>query len=98
MRKWKTKPFIIADYLDTPARRAGFLAAVIEDNEGDPYMISKALGHIAKAEGMAKVAKKSGLSRESLYKALSGDRNPEFTTIFKVMAALGLQFHVVAKT
>ena len=97
MRKWKTKPFVIADYLDTPARRASFLATVIEESEGDAYMISKALGHIAKAEGMAKVAKKSGLSRESLYKALSGERNPSFGTLFRVMTALGLQLQVVAR-
>jgi probable addiction module antidote protein len=94
MGKLKTKPFEIADYLDTPARRARFLATVIEESDGDAYMITKALGHIAKAEGMSKVAKKSGLSRESLYKALSGNRNPEFGTIFKVMEALGLQFRV----
>ena len=97
MRKWKTKPFVIADYLDTPARRAGFLATVIEESEGDAYMISKALGHIAKAEGMAKVAKKSGLSRESLYKALSGERNPSFGTLFRVMTALGLGLQVVPR-
>ena len=97
MGKWKTTPFDFADYLKTPEDRAGFLEAVIEDSNGDPHMISVALGEIAKAEGMAKVAKKSGLSRESLYKTLSGNRNPGFGTIFKVMTALGLQMHIVAR-
>lgn len=56
-------------------------------------MIAKALGGIAKAQGMAKVARDSGLSRESLYKALSGDRVPGFDTILKVIHALGLKLH-----
>jgi probable addiction module antidote protein len=98
MTKLKTTPFVISDYLTTPKQRAGFLAAVIEESNGDAYMISKALGHIAKSEGMAKVAKKSGLSRESLYKTLSGNRNPSFGTLFKVMTALGLQLHIVARS
>jgi probable addiction module antidote protein len=97
MGKLKTTPFVISDYLDTPERRAGFLAAVIEESNGDAYLISKALGHIAKAQGMAKVAKKSGLSREGLYKTLSGERNPSFGTLFKIMTALGLQIHIVAR-
>jgi probable addiction module antidote protein len=97
MRKLKTTSFEFSDYLKTPKQWAGFLDAVIEDSHGDPHMITAALGEIAKAEGMTGIAKKTGLSRESLYKALSGNRNPEFSTIYKVMAALGLQFQVVAR-
>jgi probable addiction module antidote protein len=98
MAKLKTTPFEFSDYFKTPEQWAGFLATVIEDSNGDPHMIAAALGEIAKSEGMAKVAKKSGLSRESLYKTLSGDRNPSFGTLFKVITALGLQLHIVARS
>jgi probable addiction module antidote protein len=57
----------------------------------------EALGDIARSEGMTHVARESGVSRESLYKSLSGTRSPEFSSILKVMAALGLQFQVVAR-
>jgi len=57
---------------------------------------AKALGDIARAKGMARVARDAGLSRESLYKALSGDRSPDFDTILKVMDALGLKLHAEA--
>jgi probable addiction module antidote protein len=97
MGKLKTTPFEVSDYFTTPKQWAGFLDTVIEDSNGDPHMIAAALGEIAKAEGMAKVAKKSGLSRESLYKTLSGERNPSFGTLFKIMTTLGLQIHIVAR-
>jgi probable addiction module antidote protein len=70
---------------------------MIEEFEGDPKYIMEALGDIARSEGMTRVARKTKLSRESLYKSLSGTRRPEFSTIVKVMAALGLQFQVVAR-
>jgi probable addiction module antidote protein len=60
----------------------------------DPAFIAKAIGTVARARGMSQIAKKSGLSRESLYKALSTDGNPEFGTIVRVMNALGLKFSV----
>lgn len=97
MAKLKTSPFDVADYLNTPKLRARYLEVTIEENDGDPYYVMKALNTIARSEGMANVAKKSGLSRESLYKTLSGTRNPGFATIVKVMTALGLQLHVVAR-
>lgn len=97
MGKLKTKPFDVAEHLRTPEERAGFLQTMIEETDGDPYWIMKALNTIARSEGMTQVARESGLSRESLYKALSGERNPTFSTVLKVMGALGLQIHIVAK-
>ncbi len=71
---------------------AAYLEAVLE--EGDPALIAAALGDIARAKGgIAKIARETGLGRESLYKALSPEGNPEFSTILKVMRALGLQLH-----
>lgn len=62
----------------------------------DPAFIAKALGTIARARGMSQIAKKAGLSRESLYKALSTEGNPEFGTVIRVMHALGLKFSITA--
>ncbi len=70
---------------------ANYLEAAIED--GDSALISAALGDIARAKGMSQVARKAGLGRESLYKALSPNGNPEFATILKVVKALGLRLH-----
>jgi probable addiction module antidote protein len=67
-----------------------------EEANGDAAFIAKALGDIARAKGMSQVARDAGLSRESLYKALSGERNPGFDTILKVMGALGLKLHAEA--
>jgi probable addiction module antidote protein len=69
------------------------LDACIEESEGDAAFIAKTLGDIARAKGMTQVAKDAGLSRESLYKALSGDREPDFSTILKVSRPLGLVLH-----
>jgi len=80
-----------AEHLETEADRAAYLEAALE--EGDPALIVAALGDIARAKGMTQVAREAGLGRESLYKALSPDGNPEFATIMKVVAALGLQLH-----
>lgn len=70
---------------------AEYLEAAIED--GHPAIIAAAIGNIARAKGMSKIARKTGLARESLYKALSPDGNPEFATILKVVRALGLRLH-----
>lgn len=72
---------------------AAYLEASIEEVNGDATLIAKALGDITRAKGMSQVARDTGLSRESLYKALSGDRSPEFGTILKVVDALGLKLH-----
>lgn len=96
MGKLKTTPFDVVDYLRTPEERAAYLQATLEDCNGDIREIMHALGDIARSEGMTRVARKSGLSRESLYKSLSGTRNANINTVFKVMSALGLQLRVTA--
>jgi probable addiction module antidote protein len=83
-----------AVYLKTNADIADYLEAVLED--GDPALVAHALGIIARAKGMAKIARATGLGRESLYKALSADGNPELATVLKVMRALGLKLKVAA--
>ena len=75
---------------------AAYLEACLEEANGDAAFIAKALGDIARAKGMAQVAREAGLSRESLYKALSGERSPGFDTILKVIGALGLKLHAEA--
>ena len=84
-----TRPFDVAEYLDSAEAVAAYLEAAFED--GDPAFIADALGTVARAKGMTEVARKTGLSRESLYKALSAEGNPEFATILKVMRALDLK-------
>ena len=81
---------------DKPEEMAAYLEACFEEANGDAAFIAKALGDIARAKGMAQVARDAGLSRESLYKALSGERSPGFDTILKVMDALGLKLHAEA--
>ena len=93
MAKTRTRPFDVAEYLRTPEEMAAYLEACIEESNGDAAFIAKALGDIARAKGMSQVAHDAGLSRESLYKALSGERNPSFETILKVVEALGLKLH-----
>jgi len=90
MKKTITSPYDVAEHLRTPKEMALYLQACIDESNGDAAFIARALGDIARAKGMAHVAKESGLSRESLYKALSGDRIPGFDTVLKVMTALGL--------
>lgn len=80
-----------AEHLETEEDMAAYLEAALE--EGDPALVAAALGDIARAKGMTQVAREAGLGRESLYKALSPSGNPEFATILKVVAALGLQLH-----
>ena len=91
MNKTVTTPFDVADHLRTPEEMAAYLQACIEESDGDAAFIAKALGDIARAKGMTQVARDSGLSRESLYKSLSGDCVPSFDTILKVLKALGLK-------
>jgi len=85
----KIKPFDAADYLTTPARIKGFLNEVIES--GEPAAIQHALGVAARAHGMSKVAKASGLSRENLYRSLSAPHEANFSTIVRVADALGFE-------
>ncbi len=92
MKKTTTTRYDIAEHLRRPKEIAAYLDACLEDASGDSAFIVKALGDIARAKGMSQIAKDSGLSRESLYKALSGDRSPGFDTILKVMAALKIRF------
>ena len=89
----QTIPYDVADSLRTPEEMAAYLEACIEIADGDAAFIAKALGDIARCKGMTEVARQTGLSRESLYKALSGDRSPSFATVLKVIAALGLRLH-----
>ncbi|MEX2606077.1 MAG: addiction module antidote protein [Kiritimatiellia bacterium] len=96
MHKTKTTRFDISEHLRTPVEMAAYLEACIEDSDGDAAFIAKALGDIARAKGMSQVARDAGLSRESLYKALSGERTPGFDTILKVMKALDLKIHAEA--
>lgn len=94
MAQTKTTHFDVSEHLRTPEEMAAYLEASIEESDGDAMFIAKALGDIARARGMTQVARDAGLSRESLYKALSGERTPNFDTILKVITALGLQLHV----
>lgn len=80
-----------ADYLRTEEEMALYFAACVEEDPGDGSLIRIALGAIARARGMTQLARDSGLAREGLYKALAPDGNPEFTTVIKVINALGLK-------
>ncbi len=93
MSKTRTSEFDVAEHLGTDEEIEAYLEACFEDPEADAAFIAKALGDIARAKGMTQVARDTGLSRESLYKALSGERSPEFDTILKVTRALGIQLH-----
>ena len=96
MPKTKTTRYDVAEHLRTPKEMAAYLEACLEEADGDAGFIAKALGDIARAKGMAQVARDAGVSRESLYKALSGDRSPDFETILKVVSALGIRLHAKA--
>ena len=94
MGKTKTIRWDAAEHLETEEDMAAYLEAALE--EGEISLVAAALGDIARAKGMTEIARKTGLARESLYKALSPDGNPEFATVLKVVEALGLKLH--AKT
>lgn len=89
MSKIKTRPFDMANYLGTDVEVGEYLRQVLE--EGDPVELAAALGDIARARGMTQLAKDTGLSRESLYKSLSGERAPSSDTLFKVIHAMGFK-------
>lgn len=88
LRKWDS-----AEHLKTEEDMVLYLEACMEEAGDDAAFIAKALGNIARAKGMTQLARDTGLGRESLYKALSGEGNPSFATILKVMHALGLRLH-----
>ena len=94
MGRAKTRHWDPLDYLKSEEDLVGYLEAALE--EGDAALFAAALGDVARAKGMTHVAQEAGLGRESLYKALSPEGNPEFATIQKVMRALGLDLHVKA--
>jgi probable addiction module antidote protein len=92
-KKTRTIPYDVADQLRTPEEMVAYLDAWLTDSPDDVAGIARALGDIARAKGMTRVAKDTGLSRESLYKALSADGNPSFATVLKVARALGVRLH-----
>lgn len=94
--KTKTMPYDVAQQLRTAEEMAAYLDAWLEEAPDDAAGIARALGDIARAKGMTQVAKDAGLSRESLYRALSADGNPSFATVLKVARALGVKLHAEA--
>lgn len=94
--KVKTSSYDVAEHLRTPEEMAAYLDAWLEEAPDDVSGIARALGDIARAKGMSQVAKDAGLSRESLYRALSADGNPSFATVVKVARALGVRLHAQA--
>lgn len=93
MAKTRTTAWDAATHLESVEDIAAYLEAAFED--GDPALIAAALGDVARAQGMTQVAREAGLGRESLYKALSSDGNPELATVLSVLRALGLQLRAV---
>jgi probable addiction module antidote protein len=91
--KTKTLPYDVAEQLRTPEEMAAYIDVWFEDFPEDAAGIARALGVVARAKGMAQIARDTGLSRESLYKALSGEGNPTFATVLKVAKALGIRLH-----
>ena len=98
MTKTEFTEYDSADYLTSLDRIAAYLEAVLEEAGDDPAFVAKALGTIARSQNFSELARKVGMSREGLYKALSEDGNPSYATIVKVAKALGLkiEFHAVA--
>lgn len=88
--------FDAAEYLKSPEEMAAYLDACLEDDPGDGSLIRAALNDIARARGMTQVARDAGIGRESLYKALGEQGNPEFATVMKVIQALGFKLHASA--
>jgi len=91
MAKTQTRLWDAAEHLESEEDMAAYLEAALED--GDPAVVAAALGDIARAKGMTQIAREAGLGRESLYKALSPEGNPELATVLKVVRALGLRLH-----
>ena len=90
----KTLPFDMATHLDSPEAITEYLNQVLAD--GDIKELLRALGHVARARGMAQVARDAGLGRESLYKALAPGAKPRAETLFRVIRALGVRLHAEA--
>jgi probable addiction module antidote protein len=88
LRKWDS-----AEHLKTEDDMAQYLESCLDEAGDDAAFIAKALGNIARAKGMTELSRETGLGRESLYKALSGQGNPSFATILKVISALGIKLH-----
>ena len=93
MEKIKTRPWDSAEHLKTETDMVEYFEACLREGGDDPAFLAHALGVIARARGMAQLARDTGISREGLYKALSEDGNPSFATIIKVIRALGLELH-----
>ena len=93
----KTMPYDVAEQLRTPEEMAAYLDAWFEEAPDDAAGIARALGDIARAKGMTAVAKETGLSRESLYRALGPDGNPSFATVLKVARAVGVRLRSEAE-
>jgi probable addiction module antidote protein len=92
LRKWDS-----AEHLKTEEDMALYFEACLQEAGDDAAFVAKALGTIARAKGMSQLSRDTGLGRESLYKALSGEGNPSFATILKVTAALGIKLHAQPK-
>lgn len=91
----KTTPFDMADYIDSVEDVFGYLNAALEYGNEEFF---RSLGDISKSKGMSKLAKKTGVSREALYRSLNGKTKPRFDTIAKVVDSLGMQFQLIAKS
>jgi probable addiction module antidote protein len=94
----KLKRFDVADYLDDLDDVAAYLEIALQASAEDPTAVPRALGVIARSQNMSELARRVGMSRDGLYKALSEEGNPTWSTILKVTNALGLRFelHTVA--
>jgi probable addiction module antidote protein len=95
MATTRTRKWDVAEHLKNDKDIAAYLEAALE--EGDSALVAAALGDIARARGMSHLARETGLGRESLYKALSAEGNPELSTILKVIKALGLRLHAATR-
>ncbi|MHC4042984.1 addiction module antidote protein [Bradyrhizobium sp. 23AC] len=91
----KTRPFDASEYLDSTEAIAAYLSEAFETN--DPSFVTDAIGIVSRARGISTLAKDTGLSRENLYKALSSEGHPEFSTVMKVLGSLGVELHAQPK-
>jgi probable addiction module antidote protein len=96
MAKTRTRRWDVLEHLKTSEDMAAYLEAALED--GDPSLVAAALGDIARSVGMTRIARETGLGRESLYKALSKEGNPELATVLRVIQTLGLRLHASPST
>lgn len=94
LKKLGVRPFEVSNYLDNDEAIAEYLSQVLADGDTDELL--SALGHIAKARGMAQIARDAGLGRESLYKALAPGAKPRFDTVQRIVRALGVRLHATA--